>query len=245
MPDAPVVLITGAARRVGAEIARQLHAAGCNLALHHRHSADAMQALVAELEQRRPGSTLSLCADLADIAGLPRLVDATLARFGRLDGLVNNASAFYATPLDSASEPQWDELMTINAKAPFFLAQAAAPHLRASGGAIVNIIDIYGERPLPRHPVYSIAKAALRMATLALAQSLGPDIRVNGIAPGTVLWSDNPQKAESLAQVESGTLLRRLGTPAEVASAVKFLLLDATYTSGTIFPVEGGRLLNI
>lgn len=242
---APVILITGAAKRVGAAIARRLHADGCSLVLHYRQSADAMQALVAELEQSRAGSVISVHAELTDMAAMPALVDAAISRFGKLDGLVNNASAFFATPLDEASEAQWDALMNANAKAPFFLAQAAAPHLRAQRGAIVNIIDIYGERPLPRHPIYSISKAALRMATLALAEALGPDVRVNAIAPGTVLWSDNPLKAETAEQVEKGTTLKRVGQPEEVAVAVRFLLLDASYTTGMVLPVEGGRLLSV
>lgn len=243
MPDAPAVLITGAARRVGAEIARQLHAAGCDLALHHRHSADAMQALVAELEQRRPGSTLSLCADLADIAGLPRLIDATLARFGRLDGLVNNASAFYATPLDSASETQWDELMTINAKAPFFLAQAAAPHLRASGGAIVNIIDIYGERPRQDLLLYAASKASLQALTRSLALALAPQVRVNAVSPGAIIWPEAPTMTSDQEQMIQRTPMQRIGRPDEVASTVVWLLRGAGYVTGQTIIIDGGRTI--
>lgn len=244
MPEPhPVILVTGAARRVGAAIARHLHAQGCRLALHYRHSEAEAQALAAELNAVRTDSALPLHADLTDTAKLGALIEQVVTHFGRLDGLVNNASAFYATPLADASEAQWDELMTTNAKAPFFLAKAATPHLRASGGAIVNVIDIYGERPLPRHPLYSISKAALGMTTLALAQALGPEIRVNGVAPGTVLWSDNPERAESAQQVESGTALQRVGSAADVAVAVRFLLFDAHYSTGTIVRVDGGRLL--
>lgn len=241
--DARVALVTGAARRVGAAIARELHAAGFSLALHCRHSVEEATALASALEAQRPGSTLVLRAELADTSALPELVAATVACFGRLDALVNNASAFYATPFAEATPAQWDELFASNAKAPFFLAQAAAPHLRATRGAIVNLLDIYAERPLPEHPLYSMAKAALRMQTLALAQALGPEVRVNGVAPGTVLWSEQPFKAEAPEAVEGRTALGRAGTPEDVAHAVRFLLTEARYTTGAILPVDGGRLL--
>lgn len=240
----PVILVTGAARRVGAVIARRLHEAGCDLAIHHRDSAEAAQALASGLLARRKHSVLPLRAELADINALSDLVARTVDHFGRLDGLVNNASTFFATPLASATEAQWEELFASNAKAPFFLAQAAAPHLRKSRGAIVNILDIYSERPLRDHPIYSMAKAAHRMLTLSLAQALGPEVRVNAVAPGTVLWSTNPVKAETEAAIRQGTALGRVGTPEDVAEAVRFLLLDARYTTGAILPVDGGRLLN-
>jgi pteridine reductase len=239
-----VALVTGAARRVGACIARQLHAAGWNLALHARNSMDELAALSDSLQATRPGSVLMLQADLADIASLPALVEASVARFGRLDGLVNNASSFYRTPLGEVTEAQWDELFASNAKAPFFLAQAAAPHLAASGGAIVNLLDIYAERPLPEHPVYSMAKAALRMQTLALAQAMGPAVRVNGVAPGTVLWSEKPFKAETEDAIHNRTALQRVGRPEDVAEAVRFLLESANYCTGVIVAVDGGRLLS-
>lgn len=243
MSDArPVVLVTGAARRVGAAIARCLHGR-CDLALHYRHSSGPMQALAQELEGLRAGSVLTLPAELADVAGLGVLVERVVARFGRLDGVVNNASGFYPTPLGEVGEAQFDELFASNAKAPFFLAQAAAPHLRASGGAIVSLLDIYAERPLPDHPVYSMAKAAHRMAVMALAQALGPEVRVNGVSPGTVLWSEKPFKAETQEAIDTRTALKRVGSPEAVAEAVRFLLLDADYCTGTILPVDGGRLL--
>jgi pteridine reductase len=240
-----VALVTGAARRIGAVIARTLHAAGYDLALHYRQSGDAMQALCAELEAARAGSTLALAADLADVAQLPGLVGAVVARYGRLDALVNNASTYYATPLQTTTPQQWDELFATNARAPFFLAQAAAPHLRAAHGAIVNMADIYAERPLPGHAVYGMSKAALVMATRALAGELGPEVRVNAVAPGNVLWSTNPDKAETRAMVEQRTTLGRQGTPQDVADAVLYLLRDAHYCSGAILPVDGGRLLHI
>ena len=243
MPDArPVVLVTGAARRVGAAIARCLHER-CDLALHYRHSGDEMQALAAELESRRRGSVLTLQAELSDMAALPALVEGVVAAYGRLDGVVNNASGFFPTPVGEATEAQFDELFGSNAKAPFFLAQAAAPHLRASGGAIVSLLDIYAERPLPDHPLYSMAKAAHRMLVLSLAQALGPQVRVNGVAPGTVLWSEKPFKAETQEAIDTRTALKRVGSPEAVAAAVRFLLLEADYCTGTILPVDGGRLL--
>ena len=175
----PVALITGAAKRIGSTIARTLHAAGYDLALHYRHSRAEMDALCTELETIRADSTLAMQADLADVARLPDLVQSCIARFGRLDALVNNASTFYPTPVGNATLPQWNELFASNAQAPFFLAQAAAQYLKNAQGSIVSIVDIYAERPLPGHPVYCMAKAALAMMTLALAKELAPAVRVN------------------------------------------------------------------
>lgn len=242
---APVALVTGAARRIGATLARRLHAAGYDLALHHRGGGEDMAALCAELEAIRPRSTLPLQAELADTAALPALVQQTVERFGRLDALVNNASSYYATPLGRITEQDWDTLFASNAKAPLFLAQAAAPHLRASRGCILNLVDVYAERPLPGHPVYCMAKAALRMLTQALAVELGPEVRVNGIAPGNVLWSTNPVKAETAQTVEARTALRRQGGPDDISDAALFLIRDARYTTGHILSVDGGRLLHI
>lgn len=241
----PVTLITGAARRIGACIARHLHAAGHDLVLHYRNSGEAMQALCAELESTRADSTLNVQADLADTDALPGLIEQAVARFSRLDALVNNASTYYATPLAEVTPAQWDELFAANARAPFFLAQAAAPHLRKSLGAVVNITDIYAERPLPEHSVYCASKAALAMLTRSLAQALGPEVRVNAIAPGNILWSTNPDKAETEAMVHERTTLARQGSPEDIAKAVLYLLRDADYVSGTTLPVDGGRLLHI
>jgi len=241
----PVALITGAARRVGATIARTLHGAGYDLALHYRHSRGEMDGLCAELEAARAGSTQSIAADLSDIEELSRLVAAPVARFGRLDALVNNASSFFPTPLGTITAAQWDELFASNARAPLFLAQAAAPHLRASRGAIVNLVDIYAQRPLARHPVYCMAKAALAMMTQALANELGPDVRVNGVAPGAVLWPESGKAYADQQELVARTPLQRAGTPADVAGAVLFLLRDATFTTGQIIAVDGGRSLAI
>lgn len=246
--DRPVALITGSARRIGAHIARSLHAAGYDLALHARHSRDAMETLVAEFDALRAGSAFAQYADLDDAAAPQTLVDGALARFGRLDALINNASTYHATPMGTVTGAHWDALFGSNARAPFFLSQAAAPHLAASprtgGGAIVNIVDIYAERPLPRHPVYCMAKAALAMMTKSLALELGPQTRVNGIAPGNILWSDNPVKAETLDTVRSRTALGRQGSPDDIAGAVRFCL-DSPYLTGQILAIDGGRTLHI
>ncbi|HST28706.1 MAG TPA: pteridine reductase [Rudaea sp.] len=241
----PVALITGAARRVGAQIARTLHVAGYDLALHYRHSRAEMDALCAELESARAGSTQALQAELADVTALPKLLEQTIARFGRLDALVNNASTFYATPIGSVTPTQWEELFASNARAPFFLAQAAAAHLKKAHGGIVNIVDIYAERPLPGHPVYCMAKAALAMMTLALAKELGPEVRVNGIAPGAVLWPESGKAYADQRELVARTPLQRSGTPDDVATAVLFLLRDAKFTTGQILRVDGGRALAV
>ncbi|GAA0717759.1 pteridine reductase [Dokdonella soli] len=241
--ERPVVLITGAARRVGATIARTLHAAGYDLALHCWRSRRELDALVAELERARPRSTLGLQANLADLARMPELVLNTLLHFQRLDGLVNNASAFHPTPIGAITPTQWDELFATNARAPLFLAQAAAPHLAARHGAIVNLIDIYAERPLPRHSVYCMAKAALVMATKALAQELAPAVRVNGVAPGAVLWPEAGKTYADQQELIARTPLKRSGTPDDVAGAVLWLLRDAPFVTGQIIRVDGGRSL--
>lgn len=240
-----VALVTGSARRVGAAIARGLHADGYDLALHYRHSGEAMQALVAELDANRPGSVLPLHADLVEFDRLPELIARTVGHHGRLDALVNNASAYYATPIGQATPQQWDELFASNARAPFFLSQAAAPHLKASGGAIVNIADIYASRPLGGHTIYCMAKAALVMMTQSLARELGPEVRVNAVAPGNVLWSDNPVKAETLELVHARTALKRQGEPADIVSAVRWLLDGNRYITGQIIAIDGGRSLFI
>lgn len=245
MTDAPVALITGSARRIGATIARRLHADGWRLALHYRNARAEMDALLTELNGSRGGSAIALQAELAEFDRLPELVAGTVGQFGRLDALVNNASTYYATPLGGITPAQWDELFASNARAPFFLAQAAAPHLRASNGAIVNIADIYAERPLRGHSVYCMAKAALVMATKALALELGPEVRVNAIAPGNILWSTNAVKAETLDTVVTRTALARQGAPEDIANAVRFLLTDARYVTGTVLEVDGGRSLSI
>ena len=241
----PVALVTGAAKRVGAAIARRLHGAGFRVAIHHRASPGEAATLAAELDTHRAGSTLVLQGELGDVAALSGLVDAVVDRFGRLDALVNNASAFYSTPIGEATEADWQALFDSNAKGPFFLAQAAAPHLRASGGAVVNLVDVYGERPLAKHTVYSMAKAANAMLVKSLALELGPEVRVNGVAPGAVLWPESGKSDEAKQAMLAKTALKRVGGPEDVAEAVRWLLVDARYTTGQIVAVDGGRLLNL
>lgn len=242
---APVALVTGAARRIGAAIARRLHADGYDLALHYHASAADMRVLAAELESIRPGSVLPLQADLAAFDRLPELVAQAVGRFGRLDGLVNNASAFFPTPMGAATPAQWDTLFAVNARAPFFLAQAAAPHLAASGGAIVNLADVYALQPRADLTVYAASKAALLGTTRALAVALAPRVRVNAIAPGAILWPDAGVDEELQQALLVRTPLGRTGTPEEIAGVVAWLLRDAAYVTGQVLRVDGGRHLGM
>lgn len=236
-----VMLVTGAARRVGSAIARQLHQAGASVALHYRAAAAEAEALAAEFNAGRPGSALTLRADLLDVSVLPQLVANVLARFGRLDGLVNNASSFFPTPMGQIDETAWADLVGSNFKAPLFLSQAAAQALRASGGAIVNITDIHAERPLPGYPLYSAAKGALLTLTRALAVELAPEVRVNAVAPGPILWPDDGQFDDpARVDIVRHTLLKREGAPEDIAGAVAYLL-SATYVTGQVINVDGGR----
>ncbi len=236
------ILVTGAARRVGAGIARRLHGAGASLALHCRTSQGEAEALSGELNRKRPDSAAVFVADLRAVAELPALVKAVVDRFGSLDALVNNASSFFPTPLGQIDEIAWDDLVGSNFKAPLFLAQAAAPHLAAVGGAIVNITDIHAERPLKGYPLYCAAKGALLTLTRALAAELAPAVRVNAVAPGAILWPEDGQfpPAEQ-ASIVGHALLAREGSPADIAAAVHFLLADAPYVTGQIINVDGGR----
>ena len=239
----PVALVTGGARRIGAAIVRRLHAEGLDIALHfHASSADAT-ALAGELEGRRPGSTLLLQADLAEFDRLPELIAHAIGRFGRLDALVNNASAFFPTAFGQSTPAQWEALFAANARAPFFLSQAAAPHLRATRGAIVNLADIHGERPLREHAIYGMSKAALLQMTRALALELAPDVRVNSVSPGAILWPEHGKDDAGKQAMLARTPLARTGTPEEIAGAVRWLLCEATYTTGQVIRVDGGRTL--
>jgi pteridine reductase len=236
-----VLLITGGARRVGAEIARTLHGAGASVLLHYRTSAAEADALAAELNRARSGSVALHAADLRGADFAESLVAAAVRAFGGIDILVNNASSFYPTPVGTITAAQWDDLVGSNLRAPLFLSQAAAPSLRARQGLIVNMVDIHGLRPLRDHPVYCAAKAGLAMLTRSLARDLGPDIRVNGVAPGPVLWPEQALDPALQAEIIGKTALKRTGTPRDVARTVLFLAQDAPYITGQIIAVDGGR----
>jgi pteridine reductase len=248
--NAPVILITGAGRRVGAEIARTLHAAGSRVAIHYRSSASEAEALAAELNAVRADSAAAFRADLLDVAALPPLVAAVVARFGRLDGLVNNASSFFPTKVGAIDTAAWDDLMGSNLKAPLFLAQAAAPHLTAAGGCIVNITDIHAERPLKGFPIYCAAKGGLLNLTRSLAIELAPQVRVNAVAPGPIEWPEGEGGDISFppaerAAIVAHTLLKRVGSPADIARTVRFLVFDAPYITGQVINVDGGRTAHL
>lgn len=234
-------LITGAAKRIGAAIATRLHDAGANVAIHYFASAEDADQLAARLNSERPDSALTVHGDLRRISDLERMIREVVDQTGRLDALINNASSFYPTPLGAITEEQWDDLVGSNLKAPLFLCQAALPHLRESNGVIVNIVDVHSQRPLRNHPIYGAAKAGLGMLTRSLAKDLGPEIRVNGVSPGAILWPESgvPERVQDsiLKQIP----LQRAGEPQDVAAAVLFLIRDAPYVTGQVLAVDGGR----
>jgi len=242
-----VVLITGGARRVGAAICRFLHADGADLMIHYRTSAVEARALQADLNALRPDSVALVQADLLNIANLPTLVQETVQRFGRLDVVVNNASSFFPTPVGEIKESDWDDLIGTNLKTPLFLSQAAAPHLRKAEGCIVNIVDIHAERPMKSYVAYNAAKGGLVSLTRSLARELGPEVRVNGIAPGPILWPEDDAWADELARqrIINTTLLKRGGEPEDIARAARFLVNDAPYVTGQIINVDGGRSVHL
>ncbi|MFQ6023663.1 MAG: pteridine reductase [Acidiferrobacterales bacterium] len=237
-----VVLITGGARRVGGHVARTLHAQGMKLVLHYRSSEKDAQNLQEELHKIRPHSVLLVRGDLSTGSGfLQDLVNQAIEAFDRIDVLINNASTFYPTPIGDATEKQWEDLLGTNLKTPFFLAQASAPHLKTTRGCVINIADIYGQRPLKGYSIYSVAKAGLIMLTKALARELGPDVRVNAIAPGAILWPEDGIDEKNKQRMISRTPLKRMGDPDDIARAVLFLINDASFISGEVIAVDGGR----
>jgi pteridine reductase len=236
------VLVTGAAKRVGRAITTELHGAGANVMIHYRTAQAAAEAMVCDFNALRPGSARCQQTDLLDVEALAVLVEKTVAYFGRLDALVNNASSFFATPLGTIDLSDWDDLLGSNLKAPLFLTQAAAPHLRAAHGAVVNITDIHAERPLAGYPLYCAAKAGLLGLTRALAIELAPEVRVNAVAPGPILWpDDNEFDQPTRERIVAHTLLKRTGSPQDIARAVRFLLAEASYVTGQVINVDGGR----
>ncbi len=243
--ERPVALLTGAGRRVGAAIARMLHAAGYDLALHCYQSLTDTQVLVTELEKQRSHSTLLLQADFSDRDAPAELIRQVLASTGRLDALINNASTFFPTPVGQTGLAHWDALMVVNARAPFFLAQAAAGALCKACGSIVNLVDIYAERPLANHPIYCMAKAALLAMSRSLALDMAPNVRVNAVAPGAILWPDKGSNHADQRHLLLRTPLERTGSPEEVAGTVLWLLRDATFVTGTVINVDGGRSLSV
>jgi pteridine reductase len=237
------VLITGAAKRIGAACARLLHSEGCNVILHYRSSKQAALELCYELNQMRPDSAYMMQANLLNMDELEALTREACMAWGRIDVLVNNASSFYPTAVADVTEQQWDELMGSNLKAPFFLAKLLAETLVNNRGCIINIVDIHAERGLMGYPVYSIAKAGLVAMTKILAKEFGPDVRVNGVAPGAILWPDNDLTEQERQEILQRVALRRNGEPADIANAVWFLIKDADYMTGQILTVDGGRTL--
>ena len=242
-----IILITGGARRIGEAICRKLHSEGMNLMIHYRSSEKEAQLLQAELNQIRTKSVALVQADLLDTTRLPILVNETINHFGRIDSLINNASSFYSSPIEKITEKIWDELIGCNFKTPLFLSKAVAPYLKKQHGCIINIVDIHSEWPLKEYMVYSSAKGGLATLTKSLALELAPEIRVNGISPGPILWPENGAWSDQLTRqnIINKTLLKRIGKPNDIAKAVSFLISDAPYITGQILAVDGGRSINL
>lgn len=241
------ILVTGGAKRVGAAIVRELHKKGADLIVHYRSSSYDALRLQQELNQQRPDSVALVQADLLEIDGLPGLVDLAVKQFGQLDVLINNASSFFSTPLDRCTTQAWDDLVGSNLKAPLFLSQAAAAYLKQQHGCIINIVDIHTERPLKNYVIYNAAKGGLMSLTKSLAVELAPEIRVNGISPGPILWPEDGEWADESArqQIINRTLLKRTGEPSDIAKTACFLIADAPYITGQIIAVDGGRSIHL
>ena len=234
-------LVTGAARRIGAVISAALHEAGANVAVHYLNSGEDAEQLASQLNQVRSDSALTVQGDLKNTADLKQMIDQLTKRTGGLDILVNNASSFYPTPLESITEEHWDDLLGINLKAPLFLSKISLPYLKKNNGVIINIVDVHAQRPLKNHSVYGSAKAGLAMLTRSLAKDLGPDVRVNGVSPGAILWPESGISERVKKNILGQVPLGRPGAPADIAAAVVFLVRDAPYVTGEIIAVDGGR----
>lgn len=241
--DAPVALVTGAAQRIGAQLVRTLHQRGYRVLIHYRSSSATAERFAAELNATRPDSAAALGAALDDMAAVAELAAAAVARWNRLDALINNASSFHPTAWGAATLEDWDALIGSNLKGAFFLTQALLPALSARRGCVINLIDIFAERPLPDHPIYCIAKAGLAMMTKSLARDLGGAIRVNGIAPGAILWPEPPLSPEQQARLLERIPGGRIGDPADIARTALFLIEEAPYINGQIIAVDGGLSL--
>lgn len=243
--SAPTTLITGGAKRIGKQIARTLHADGHNIMVHYRSSANAASTLVDELNQQRENSAAMVEGDLLDVSCIPDVVETTVATFGRLNNLVNNASTFYPTPIELVNDEYWNDLIGSNLKAPAFMLKSAAKHLRESQGCVINIIDIHARYPLSNHPIYCSAKAGLEMLTKSLAKDLAPDVRVNGVSPGAILWPENGNSEYTQATLVEQIPLKRMGDPNDIAKTVAFLIDQGTYITGQIIAVDGGRSISM
>ena len=243
MSENKVALVTGGAQRVGACLCKTLHAAEYNVLIHYRHSANEASQLAAALNTIRPNSAHGLPADLLDHKQIKRLIDAAKQTWGKLDLLINNASSFYPTDIGTSSEDDWQDLIGSNMKAPFFLSQAATPLLKERQGSIINITDIHAQKPLKGHTIYCSAKAGLVMLTKSLAKELAPDIRVNAIAPGAILWPENNMSDEVKQKIINDIALKRIGDPNDIAKTALFLAKDANYITGQVIAVDGGRSL--
>lgn len=240
-----IILITGGAKRIGRQMTLTLHAAGHNIVVHYRSSANAATLLVNELNEIRDNSAIAVQGDLLDVSCVPRIISTSIKHFGRLDVLINNASSFYPTPIELLEEDFWNDLVGSNLKAPAFLAKHAAKHLRDTSGCIINIVDIHAQKPMANHPIYCSAKAGLEMLTKALARDLAPSIRVNGVSPGAILWpeqkTDNAEKENIIKKIP----LQRMGDPDDIAKMVRFLIDEAHYVTGQVIAVDGGRSVMI
>ncbi|ART79288.1 pteridine reductase [Oceanisphaera avium] len=236
-----VIVVTGAAKRIGAAISRHLHQQGYRLVLHYHRSAAEAEQLARELNAKRANSVSLVCQDLTQLAQLEGLVAKLIGCYGRVDGLVNNASSFYATPLASSTPAQWHDLFSTNAAAPYFLCQGLAPQLIKHQGAIVNMVDIHAEKGLSQHLIYSMAKNALITLTRGLACELAPQVRVNAIAPGAILWPEQPLTATQKKHILASIPMARLGDPQDIAQTVEFLLQGPRYLTGEIITLDGGR----
>lgn len=236
-------MITGAARRIGAELVHYLHQSGINIVLHYRSSEKDATTLADKLNAQRPDSVKLLQGDLKEYAKIPNLIKQAVSLFGDIDVLINNASSFYPTDLNEVNEEIWEDLVGVNLKAPLFLTQAIAPHLKKSKGCIINIVDIHADRPLKDYPVYCIAKAGLAMLTKSMARELAPEVRVNGIAPGAIMWPEVQHYEGMHQEIISRTALKREGIPKDIADTALFLINHANYITGQIIAVDGGRTL--